>query len=57
MPLFINALTRTLDLAQAMDVRCYKAGGVRGRFRVYPIAEADLVALAAASALFPLLFR
>ncbi len=45
-PLFINAFTRALELAQAMDVRCYQAGQERGQFRKYPFAFRDGMAMA-----------
>lgn len=54
-PLFINAFTRALELAQAMDVRCYQAGQARGRFRVYPASARDAVAVLSMGALFALL--
>ncbi|MBI3891493.1 MAG: energy-coupling factor transporter transmembrane protein EcfT [Candidatus Wallbacteria bacterium] len=54
-PLFINAFQRALELAQAMDVRCYQAGRERGRFRVYPVAIRDVAAVLGTSTLFALL--
>lgn len=54
-PLFINAFQRALELAQAMDVRCYQAGRERGRFRVYPASPRDFAATLSTAGLFAVL--
>lgn len=41
-PLFTNTFTRALELATAMEVRCYQAGSVRGSLREHPFRFADL---------------
>lgn len=41
-PLFTNTFSRALDLATAMEVRCYQAGSQRGSLREHPFRAADL---------------
>lgn len=43
-PLFTNTFGRALELATAMEVRCYQAGAQRGSLREHPARFADLVA-------------
>jgi energy-coupling factor transport system permease protein len=42
-PLFFNTFGRALELATAMEVRCYEAGMQRGSLREHPLRAADLV--------------
>ncbi len=44
-PLFANAFQRAFELALAMEVRCYQAGGQRSSWRSYPFKFKDLAAL------------
>ena len=44
-PLFANAFQRAYELALAMEVRCYQAGGKRSSWRVYPFRFNDALAL------------
>ena len=44
-PLFANAFQRAYELALAMEVRCYQAGGVRTSWRAYPFRGKDAIAL------------
>ena len=41
-PLFTNTFARALELATAMEVRCYQAGSQRGSLREHPFRAADL---------------
>jgi energy-coupling factor transport system permease protein len=40
-PLFFNTFGRALELATAMEVRCYEAGMQRGSLREHPLRAAD----------------
>jgi energy-coupling factor transport system permease protein len=44
-PLFANAFQRAYELALAMEVRCYQAGGTRTAWRSYPLHSRDVIAL------------
>jgi len=45
-PLFANAFQRAYELALAMEVRCYQAGGTRTSWRAYPFRFRDAMACA-----------
>lgn len=50
-PLFISAFQRALDLATAMECRCYRGGKGRTRLKVYRLHICDLVMPLAVAAL------
>lgn len=50
-PLFISAFQRALDLATAMECRCYRGGKGRTRLKVYRLHACDLVMPLAVAAL------
>jgi energy-coupling factor transport system permease protein len=45
-PLFHNTFQRAVELATAMEVRCYQAGARRGSLREHPFRRADAAACA-----------
>jgi energy-coupling factor transport system permease protein len=56
-PLFLNTFTRALELATAMEVRCYEAGAVRGSLREHPFRREDALAIALLTGLTVLMIR
>ena len=56
-PLFTNTFARALELATAMEVRCYQAGSQRGSLREHPFRAADLAVSLAFVGLTVLLTR
>lgn len=56
-PLFFNTFARALELATAMEVRCYEAGMKRGSLREHPFRAADLAVTLAFVGLGVLLAR
>ncbi len=42
-PLFVSAFQRAMDLATAMECRCYRGGGGRTKFREYHIGILDCI--------------
>ena len=44
-PLFVSAFRRALDLATAMECRCYRGGEGRTRMRQMQLMPRDMVAL------------
>jgi energy-coupling factor transport system permease protein len=47
-PLFISALERAEQLAEAMEARCYKQGEERSRYITYSFTRRDIIALISA---------
>ncbi|MBI4861006.1 MAG: energy-coupling factor transporter transmembrane protein EcfT [Candidatus Riflebacteria bacterium] len=43
-PLFLNTFSRAMELATAMEVRCYETGVKRGSLREHPFRRDDLLA-------------
>lgn len=41
-PLFVSAFSRALDLATAMEIRCYQSDRPRTSLREYPLSTADV---------------
>jgi energy-coupling factor transport system permease protein len=56
-PLFFNTFARALELATAMEVRCYEAGMKRGSLREHPFRAADALVTALFVGLAVLLAR
>ncbi len=54
-PLFVLSFQRALDLAEAMEVRCYQTGQKRSSYRLYPFCLKDGVAVGAVSLLVAVL--
>lgn len=51
-PLFISAVRRAVDLAMAMECRCYKGGDGRTRMKVLKLKVRDFISLAIVIAMF-----
>ena len=56
-PLFVNTFSRALELATAMEVRCWEAGVKRGSLREHPFRVADLAACTVFAGVTVLLVR
>lgn len=56
-PLFTNTFARALELATAMEVRCYQAGSQRGSYREHPFRLADAGVSLAFVGLFVVLIK
>lgn len=54
-PLFVNSFHRAIELAEAMEVRCYQTGQVRSSLREYPFRLRDGVAISVFFLLWTLL--
>ena len=51
-PLFVSAINRALELANAMECRCYRGGGGRTRMTILRFAAKDFIAAGVVCLLF-----
>ena len=54
-PLFVNSFHRAIELAEAMEVRCYQTGQQRSSLREYPFCLRDAAAIGILGLLIALL--